>query len=50
MMMEGHWNFKDGAKGVGDFDAWAIFIPTPDGHVAAIVASSFSMTGQWQNK
>ncbi len=46
--IEGNWVFKDGAQGNGDFTAWAIFIPTPDGHVAYIVASSFDMTGKWQ--
>ena len=48
LTMSGHWNFLEDTTGVGSFDAWAIFVPTPDGHVAFIVASEFAMTGQWQ--
>ena len=48
LTISGHWNFIEGAKGQGDFDAWAIFVPTPEGHVAFIVASSFKLTGKWQ--
>ena len=48
LTISGHWNFISGAEGTGEFTAWAIFVPTPDGHVAFIVASEFTMTGQWQ--
>jgi hypothetical protein len=44
----GRWTFLEGANGTGDFNAYSIFIPTPDGHVAYIVNSAFIMTGQWQ--
>ena len=46
--INGSWTFADGAQGNGDFAAYAIFIPTPDGHVYAIVASGFDMTGKWK--
>lgn len=46
--IDGTWQFKDGAQGNGDFAAWTIFIPTPEGHVAAIIYSGFDMTGKWQ--
>jgi len=48
LTISGHWNFLEGATGQGDFDAWAIFVPTPEGHVAFIAASSFKLTGKWQ--
>jgi len=48
LTISGHWNFIEGAKGQGDFDAWAIFIPTPEGHVGFIAASSIELTGKWQ--
>jgi len=47
LTISGHWNFLEGARGQGDFDAWAIFVPTPAGHVGSIVASSFKLTGKW---
>ncbi|MFC1969180.1 hypothetical protein ACFLVF_01655 [Chloroflexota bacterium] len=43
----GHLTFTDGAKGQGDFKGWAVFVPTPEGHVAFITGSSFTMTGKW---
>ncbi len=48
LTISGHWTFIDGARGQGEFDALVIFIPTPEGHVGVILASSFTMTGQWQ--
>ena len=48
LTISGHWNFLEGARGQGDFDASAIFVPTPEGHVAFIIASSFKLTGKWQ--
>ena len=48
LTINGHWTFTDGARGQGDFEAWAIFIPTPEGHVGTIVASAFNLTGKWQ--
>ncbi len=44
----GEWRFTNGTWGRGDFEAWAIFIPTAEGHVGFITASDFTMTGQWQ--
>lgn len=46
LAINGHWTFTDGARGQGSFDGWAIFIPTPEGHVGTIVVSSFTMTGK----
>ena len=46
--MSGHWNFISGARGQGEFNAWFIFIPTPDGHIALIVDSDITLTGTWQ--
>ena len=48
LTINGRWMFTDGARGEGSFDAWVIFIPTPEGHVGSIVASTFSLTGRWQ--
>ncbi len=44
----GHWTFIDGAQGNGDFTASVVFLPTPDGHVAYIIQSSFDLTGHWK--
>ena len=46
--INGQWTIVDGAQGNGDFTAYAIFIPTPEGHVYAIVDSAFVMTGKWK--
>ncbi|MBI4334266.1 MAG: hypothetical protein HY673_23665 [Chloroflexi bacterium] len=46
--LSGHWNFIEGEQGEGQWQAWAIFIPTPDGHVGLITASGFNLSGQWQ--
>ena len=46
LVINGHWTAVSGAKGNGDFAAWAVFIPTPDGHVYAIVASGITLTGK----
>jgi hypothetical protein len=44
--ISGKWSAK-GSQGNGDFFATIVFIPTPDGHVYAIVDSYFEMTGKW---
>lgn len=49
LTIKGRWTAIEGARGQGDFDAWVIFIPTPEGHVGQILASSFTLTGQWQS-
>jgi hypothetical protein len=46
LTINGRWTAIDGMKGNGDFSAWAVFIPTPEGHVFAIVDSGFDMTGK----
>ena len=48
LTIKGHWTFTDGVRGQGNFDAWVIFIPTPEGHVGIIVASALNLTGEWQ--
>lgn len=47
LIIGGHWTFTNGAHGQGNFDGYAIFIPTPEGHVGYILGSSFNLTGQW---
>ena len=47
LTINGHWNLADGGRGQGDFDAWVVFLPDANGHVAAILASSFTMTSKW---
>ena len=47
LTINGHWTSIDGGRGNGDFTAEVYFVPTPEGHVAFIVDSSFTMTGQW---
>jgi len=46
LTINGHWNLS-GRQGNGAFNAWVIFIPDENGHVASILASSFTMTGKW---
>ena len=48
LTINGRWTFTDGAQGQGNFDAWVIFIPTPEGHVGSIIASAFNLAGKWQ--
>jgi len=48
LTINGHWTFIDGARGQGDFKAWAIVILNEYGHVVDIPLSSFTMTGKWQ--
>jgi len=48
LTISGRWSFTEGTKGQGALDAWAIFIPTPDGHVGPILASEFTVEGKWQ--
>jgi hypothetical protein len=45
LTISGHWIGIKGLDAKGEFNAWFVFIPTADGHVAAIVDSSFIMTG-----
>jgi hypothetical protein len=42
LTISGNWNYADGDKGNGVFEAWLIFIPD-GGHVGSVVASSFVM-------
>ena len=46
LTISGQWTAVSGAKGNGDFAAYAVFIPTPEGHVAAVVASGITLTGK----
>lgn len=46
LAINGHWSLS-GGQGNGDFDAWVVFIPDASGHVASILASSFTMDGKW---
>ena len=48
LTLNGNWSFTKGAQGQGSWDATVYFIPTPDGHVAAVVGGAFTLTGQWQ--
>lgn len=48
LTINGRWTSIDGAQGQGNFEAWVIFIPTPEGHVGSIIASAFDLTGKWQ--
>jgi len=48
LTMSGDWKFLGGTQGSGTFTAWAIFIPTPEGHVGQILYSGIAMTGQWK--
>jgi len=48
LIIDGHWNFTDGAKGEGDLAVWALPITDKYGHVLYIPYSSFTLTGQWQ--
>jgi len=44
----GSWIIIDGAQGQGNFDAWVVFISTPEGHVDYILDSHIYLTGEWQ--
>jgi len=48
LTIRGGWNMVKGQQGTGVFEAWVIFIPTPDGHVGHIVDSAINLTGKWQ--
>lgn len=48
LTINGRWTSIDGTQGQGNFEAWVIFIPTPEGHVGSIIASAFDLTGKWQ--
>ena len=48
LTVTGTWQNLEGGQGSGTFNAWLVFIPTPDGHVGSILASSFDMTGNWR--
>jgi hypothetical protein len=43
LSITGNWNYADGGKGNGIFEAWLIFVPTNEGHIGYITASSFIM-------
>lgn len=45
----GQWTGLRGLHAHGSFKAWMIFIPDSEGHVLAIVDSSFAMTGIFAN-
>ena len=53
LSINGNWTFGEGAKGQGEFDGWAVFIPTTEddpegpGYVKQILYSFFTMTGGW---
>lgn len=44
----GGWDMIKGQQGTGDYEAWVIFIPTPEGHVGYVVDSAIDLTGKWQ--
>ena len=46
LTIAGNWTIIDGGKGQGEFEAWVIFIPTPEGHVDTIVASAITLNGK----
>jgi hypothetical protein len=47
LTITGNWNYLKGGKGNGTFTAIMDFIPTADGHVAAVLpTSSFVMKGK----
>jgi hypothetical protein len=48
LTINGTWKLTQGEHGSGDFNAWVIFVPTPDGHVGFIPDSNFNLTGEWQ--
>ena len=48
LIIKGHWTFIEGARGQGDFEAWAQLTTDIKGHVNAIYFSEFTMTGKWQ--
>ena len=47
LTLNGDWIGIRGQKASGKFNAYMVFIPTTDGHVAAIVDSVFNMTGKY---
>ncbi len=49
LTINGRWASTNGMQAKGNFDAWVIFIPTPDGHVAQIVDSAINLSGNWQS-
>lgn len=48
LSISGQWNIVGGTPGSGTYEAWLIFVPTPDGHVGYIPFSSFNLTGKWK--
>lgn len=48
LTLNGRWTFIEGAKGNGNFEAWAQFTTNLEGHVNAIYFSAFDLTGKWQ--
>ncbi len=49
LTITGKWAGLKGLNANGSFEAWMVFVPTADGHVDYIVASSFAMTGKYSN-
>ncbi len=47
LTISGHWAGLRGLGAEGSYEAWMVFVPTADGHVRYIVASSFAMTGKY---
>ena len=48
LTISGYWSFIEGARGQGDFKAWAQFTTDMYGHVNAIYFSAFDLDGRWQ--
>jgi hypothetical protein len=53
LTINGNWTLIEGAQGQGEFQAWAVFIPTTEadpegpGHINQVLFSSFTISGQW---
>ncbi len=50
LSISGSWTGTRGLKAQGVFEAYLVFIPTPEGHVAAITDSYFNMYGDYLKK
>jgi hypothetical protein len=48
LAFSGSWTIIKGTQGNGTFSGWAEFVPTAEGHISFIIASSFTMTGKWK--
>ncbi len=49
LTISGDWTGVQGLKAEGEFNAYIVFIPTPDNHVGTIVKSEFSIIGDYLN-